>query len=98
MAGALPKRQYLLGLASLMGVKLATALMKKRMSALESAIVPNSIRDFLGGGGSGRLTLSSKTGASTVPPRGRSRSGGDCSLFGWWNLDCGTLRGVGGGE
>lgn len=61
-------------------------------------LVPNSIRDFFGGGGSGRRTLSSKAGASTVPPRGNSRSGGDCLLFHRWNLDWGTSTEVGGGE
>ena len=45
-------------------------------------LVPNSIRDFFGGGGSGRRTRSSKAGASTVPWRGWCLSRGDCTRFG----------------
>ena len=33
----------------------------------KTGLVPNSIRDFLGGGGSGRRTRPSQAGASTVP-------------------------------
>ena len=32
-----------------------------------AGLIPNSIRDLLGGGGSGRRTRPSKAGASTVP-------------------------------
>ena len=54
-AGALQERQHLVGLSSFVGGDIGSCL-EDEDGPEATVLVPNSMRDFFGGGGSGRRT------------------------------------------